>query len=328
MAFVPGKCPICGEDIYVSTDKDRAFCGACGAQFMTEAAITFGSAKNADAALPASPSPEPTVASAPAQPVPADDSTMKQYTPARVEQAQTIAHPEAPTPNPELEIAAAFTAKAVSPNVEDRREAAGNPAASTTALAILSLDNDWYTRILVAKNPNTPVEVLKTMINDSASDVREIARKRLFVSEGSSPAPAPAGSGTTTFLDQWKTSVGASIGGILVSYGVFGTLSIILQGQATIDGLTTWAWLLTMVMIGMSIACFLVPPRRFKPEYTGTNEGVSFVNCFIAGFFGCLWNSNLTNRNSRQVSHYVIGVLFLIASLYYGINAASLMSYL
>ena len=41
MAFVPGVCPICGEEVMVSTDREQSFCGSCGGKFLTQAAIDF-----------------------------------------------------------------------------------------------------------------------------------------------------------------------------------------------------------------------------------------------------------------------------------------------
>ena len=49
---------------------------------------------------------------------------------------------------------------------------AKNPNTPKEVLTILSTDKYWNVRYLVAKNPNTPIEVLKILSKDENSGVR------------------------------------------------------------------------------------------------------------------------------------------------------------
>lgn len=241
-----------------------------------------------------------------------------------------------------------FGTLADDPDASVRRAVARNESTPPELLKHLASDGEAQVRQAVAANASTPVDALQTLgFGDSRDDVRWAAAANLrqrnqgtgaaiqpgqtqqlptaAVSAPVAASPSATG-GTTPFLAQWKTSVGASIAGMLVSYAVFGALSMLVNTQTTYSGLVTMLWMATFVEIGLAVACFLIPPKRFTQDYQGTNTGVSFVNCFIGGIFGCLWNANLTNRKSNQVSHWIIGVLFLVVSLIYGINAIALMS--
>ncbi len=50
MAFVNGRCPLCGEMIRVPDDTSNCFCPSCGKQIMTSAAIAFVSSSQASTA--------------------------------------------------------------------------------------------------------------------------------------------------------------------------------------------------------------------------------------------------------------------------------------
>lgn len=112
------------------------------------------------------------------------------------------------------------------------------------------------------------------------------------------------------FLAVWKTSVGASIGGVIVS---------MLVGQAgeTIGEVATSVEvLLVITCIAIAYpAASLYWALGYYPRLFGENppkpssEAVSFGNCFFGGIiFGPIWNSNLTKRE-KGVSNVVYAVL-------------------
>ena len=146
---------------------------------------------------------------------------------------------------------------------------------------------------------------------------------------GRTPVQPVATQATTPFLAQWKTGVGATIAGILVSAAVSGVSEVIVQTATTNADIKIYLWACFLVTLVWAILCFAVPPKRFKPDYRGSNGGVSFVNGLLGGIiFGCLWNSNLTNKNTKQCSHIVLGIIELLIALYLGYYAVMMTIYL
>lgn len=50
--FILAKCPCCAEKIMIAKDMERAFCSFCGKEFLTEAAVTYSTAKSLSAYRP------------------------------------------------------------------------------------------------------------------------------------------------------------------------------------------------------------------------------------------------------------------------------------
>lgn len=246
MAFVSGKCPICGEEVMVSTANKQSFCGACGEKFLTRAAVSFG-AKNEERVFPAGAAPTT----------------------------------DSPTPSAPADV----TSVADTPVDEASEQMSVRPS---------------YVQYKPEQPDNQPVP--------DALDLESIP------------------SDTTPFLAQWKTGVGATIGGILVSYALGSLVRPLISAQSSALWLFVIAAVCAIGAIVWGILCFTIPPRRFKADFKGLNGGVSFVNGLLGGVFGCLWNSNLTKRHSKQFSHIVIGILQLLIACYFIYIAAVLVN--
>ena len=151
-----------------------------------------------------------------------------------------------------------------------------------------------------------------------------------YAPQGTAPGtPSFATQATTPFIAQWKTGVGATIGGILLSAAISGLLNYLLQYASTYSELKAVTWIYFILSLVLTILCFVIPPKRFKQEFQGSNGGVSFMNGFLGGIiFGCIWNSNLTNKKTKQVSHIVLGIIELLITLYLGYYAVMFALYL
>jgi hypothetical protein len=113
-------------------------------------------------------------------------------------------------------------------------------------------------------------------------------------------------------LANWKTSVGASVGGFFLAAfltGIidrFSTLSTEILFGALIAEVVFWG-----IGIWYALAYY---PSLFNKNCTRTASSatISFMNLFFGGIiFGCIWNSNLTKK-TKGVSNVVFAVLDII----------------
>jgi hypothetical protein len=111
-------------------------------------------------------------------------------------------------------------------------------------------------------------------------------------------------------LDNWKTNIGAFIGGLL---------SITLVNN--VPTLQEW-WMFDLVIIvGLNIGLTTyyalgIYPSLFSAHPKLKSKGaISFLNG-VCGYivFGCIWNSNLTKRN-KGISHIVWAVINIVIYL-------------
>lgn len=117
-------------------------------------------------------------------------------------------------------------------------------------------------------------------------------------------------------LLNWKTNVGASIAGAvafcLASF-MFAGLDLIPGGGFIVIPLA-----LVWTAVELWYAC-LFYPALFREDcpYTVSPAIISFMNLFIGCIiFGCIWNSNLTNK-VKGISYIVFAVIDCIGTLAY-----------
>ena len=113
-------------------------------------------------------------------------------------------------------------------------------------------------------------------------------------------------------LYSWKTSIGATIGGIILAYILSG-----LNGALAYDGtsfiFTTIFSIVTMVF-GIIYALAVYPSFFTANPKIKNNTGISFLNGLFGGIiFGCIWNSNLTKKR-KGISHIVF--VIVIAAIF------------
>lgn len=122
------------------------------------------------------------------------------------------------------------------------------------------------------------------------------------------PSSAAPAAGAAKLSWEWKTSVGATVGGITLSVILNSILSV-LEGAAT-DEVVYESAIISFVYVATTMVyAGYIYPKYFtdKPRFTDSAL-VSFTNGFFGGAFGCLWNSNLT-KAKRGISCYVIFAL-------------------
>ncbi len=130
---------------------------------------------------------------------------------------------------------------------------------------------------------------------------------------------------TSRVLANWKTSVAASICGLLAGGMRDGLIE--LASSLSYDA-SVLAFAVSLIFAAVSIwyaASFYPSLFRADCQRSSSSAAISFMNLFFGGIvFGCLWNSNLTTRN-KGVSHivyvvcavliYVIVAMMMFASL-------------
>ena len=117
------------------------------------------------------------------------------------------------------------------------------------------------------------------------------------------------------FLYSWKTSAGATVGGIILAYIISGLSGVL----ASNDSSLIFSTILSIVILAFSFVYALaIYPSffTFNPKIKN-NRGISFLNGLFGGIiFGCIWNSNLTCKKkgiSYIVYVFVVGALFAIS---------------
>ena len=298
MPFVPGKCPICGEDIYVSTEKDHSFCTSCGAKFITQAAISFSGQINDTRAVPNS--------AAVKEGEQSDTSSrFLEFLEYNASRMSSLGAKRAGWYCSEGELKRLEVNESDAPY--DLFDDADREIGFCTTVDGESVDC-YY-------SPNDALEYseqeLTRYIDPAGMHTEELSEDRT----------------ATTFLDQWKTSIGASVGGVAVN------LVLINLPWLCFDEALSWHFethlaafwnyaiaaliFLTMFYCFAAVWCFTSPPLRFESDYQGSNRAVSFANCFFGSwFFGPLWNSNLTKKDAGQISHIVAGIMWVIFVIY------------
>lgn len=125
------------------------------------------------------------------------------------------------------------------------------------------------------------------------------------------PSSVVPAAGAAKLSWEWKTSVGATVGGI--------TLSVILNLiLSALDRAVTAEVLYESAVISFAYGILTMAyagyiyPKYFtdKPRFVDSAL-VSFMNGFFGGVIGCLWNSNLT-KAKRGISCYVVFALGII----------------
>ncbi|WP_165246699.1 hypothetical protein [Adlercreutzia sp. ZJ141] len=128
----------------------------------------------------------------------------------------------------------------------------------------------------------------------------------------SSKASTPA---ISRVLANWKTSVGASIGGFFAFLALGRSIELV---SSTSYG----GFLLYLIASFIWITCSICYASSFYPslfradsQYSASSAFISFMNLFFGGIiFGCLWNSNLTKgaKGISYIVYVIIGVIELV----------------
>lgn len=118
----------------------------------------------------------------------------------------------------------------------------------------------------------------------------------------------------SSFLNNWKTSIGASIGGALVGYAINSLINLMANEESTAL-LGLFLWIVYIALCLLYAAYFY--NSLFKPNSKNhSSTAVSFCNLLFGGIvFGCIWNSNLTKKK-RGIS-YIVFIVFLASALIY-----------
>jgi hypothetical protein len=116
-------------------------------------------------------------------------------------------------------------------------------------------------------------------------------------------------------LYSWKTNVGATIGGIVLAFIISG----LSMGQEYDYYVSIFLTIISTALLVFSfIYALAIYPSFFaaKPKINNIT-GISFLNGLLGGvIFGCIWNSNLTNKKkgiSNIVYVIVLAVVFTIS---------------
>ena len=108
--------------------------------------------------------------------------------------------------------------------------------------------------------------------------------------------------------ETWKTNVGMSILGVVVSMVVNRLLTTMGMAGSVINAI---------LMVLFIVYALVWYPSYFTDSPKLTNPGtISFLNLFAGGIiFGCLWNYNLTKRGKgvSNVVFVVFAVLYILA---------------
>ena len=126
----------------------------------------------------------------------------------------------------------------------------------------------------------------------------------------------------TPVLDNWKTSVGATIGGIILSALLFGTGSSagFIEALAITSG-SVYLFLVVcfcLFLFQLYYALIIYPSLFSDTPKIKSNTMISFLNGFLGYIiFGCIWNGNLTKRH-LGISNRVYAVIAIIALILLG----------
>lgn len=122
-------------------------------------------------------------------------------------------------------------------------------------------------------------------------------------------------------LATWKTDIVASILGLVAGYAFSFILNAVMELTSAANSLGVLGALSLVSLAFVAVSFFYalsVYPSLFsdKPRITSPRL-VAFLNLLFGGIiFGCIWNSNLTNRN-KGVSHIVfVGLSVGLGVLY------------
>ncbi|NGM17297.1 hypothetical protein GMI70_04640 [Eggerthellaceae bacterium zg-893] len=130
------------------------------------------------------------------------------------------------------------------------------------------------------------------------------------------PAGGASALNTSRVLANWKTSVAASVFGLLAGGVRDGLIEL---GSSLSYDVAVLAFVASLIWAAISIwyaASFYPSLFRADCQRSSSSAAISFMNLFFGGIlFGCLWNSNLTKR-SKGISNVVYVVW---AVLLYGI---------
>lgn len=110
---------------------------------------------------------------------------------------------------------------------------------------------------------------------------------------------------STPFLSTWQTSMGASIGGVILNLAGGRIADYVPDDYLFELGVVSIAGLIVQIVYAIAV----YPSFFRKDPYVNDSTLVSFLNCLLGGIiFGPLWNSNLTNR-TKGVSFIVFAIL-------------------
>ncbi len=115
------------------------------------------------------------------------------------------------------------------------------------------------------------------------------------------------------FLQNWKTSVGFTVFGLIL----WPIVTIIFESHYVPMGVLTVISVLSIgfMVAGIIYAAVIYPSLFTERPKAKSAKAISFANAFFGGLiFGLCWNSNLTKR-SKGVAHSVFIVLEIVAIL-------------
>ena len=153
--------------------------------------------------------------------------------------------------------------------------------------------------------------------------------------EGRPLVPHVHDSDTAPVVDSWKTSIPFSLLGLfvglpLLALATFAVMYLVgfLLGSFffALPIPSEIAWILSILAIYLVIlVLIMIYPLKVYPSYftekplLKTSKVVSFANFMFGGpIFGCLWNSNLTNKN-KGVSYIVFAVINVLYVLLFAV---------
>jgi cation transport ATPase len=128
----------------------------------------------------------------------------------------------------------------------------------------------------------------------------------------------PKQSKATPVLDNWKTSIGATIGGLLsllvcrVLLSTPGVLEMLFYSFGYASIILFFLIAICLDIFGIYYALTIYPSLFANTPKMKSNELIAFLNAFLGGpIFGLIWNYNLTNRH-RGISNNIFAVLAVI----------------
>ncbi len=128
----------------------------------------------------------------------------------------------------------------------------------------------------------------------------------------------------TPFLDIWRTSVGASIAGILFFCVILDIEYLVPETYMIAASLLRLAY-----MVFQFLYAIILFPSYFslKPKITNSSA-VAFWNCAVGGIiFGPIWNSSLTKRK-KGISNIVFAVLVGLLAVFWLLSFGFMLSLL